>query len=304
MGPTADLAIVTQPLFEEEPTLTLPSPHLTQTQELVFLETQQILPSVTYTVSATPESTSTPDTRLEPNYWPRWPVVPVVSPNVIHIYQRGIEMGRDPTHFSKVGDRQSQPAVFFCLINTVDRYYLSEGYEHLQETIDQFRGSFARESLAVEDGFGVTSVLLPIWANPELCEVNESPLACEIRLHSPSIIIISLGTNWKPDAERTFDDKLREIVKYTIEQGAVPILVTKADNIEGDNSLDAIIAQVAYDYDVPLWNFWNTVQHLPNHGLDQEKKGGLTYLIVEAWNIKTFSGLRALDAVWRTVNGN
>ena len=29
-------------------------------------------------------------------------------------------------------------------------------------------------------------------------------------------------------------------------------------------------AQIAYDYDVPLWNFWAAVQPLPNHGLSSD----------------------------------
>ena len=51
------------------------------------------------------------------------------------------------------------------------------------------------------------------------------------------------------------------------ESPAVPIIATKADNLEGDNSINATVAQIAYDYGIPLWNFWAAVQPLPNHGL-------------------------------------
>lgn len=33
-----------------------------------------------------------------------------------------------------------------------------------------------------------------------------------------------------------------------------------------------MIAQVAYDYDLPLVNVWRSVQDLPDHGLESLKK--------------------------------
>ena len=47
----------------------------------------------------------------------------------------------------------------------------------------------------------------------------------------------------------------------------MPIIATKADNLEGDHSINATIAQIAYDYDILLWNFRAAVQPMLNHGL-------------------------------------
>ncbi len=226
-------------------------------------------------------------------------MVPVVSANAGRIYQAGQLAGRDPNAFSVLGDCQSQPSVFMGVYDTEDRYFLGEGFEYLQETIDRFKGSFAWDSTAVENGLSVTSALSPLWADAARCASNESPLDCEIRLHNPSFLIISLGTNWDVNSEAAFEEYLRQIVVHVIEQNVVPIIATKADNIEGNNALNEAMARVAYNYDIPLWNFWRTVQHLPNNGVDPEKKGGFLYLTVEAWNIKSFTGLQALDAVWR-----
>ncbi len=50
----------------------------------------------------------------------------------------------------------------------------------------------------------------------------------------------------------------------------MPILATKADNLEGDQAINATIARLAYEYDLPLWNFWLAVQPLPDHGLQPD----------------------------------
>jgi len=91
-------------------------------------------------------------------------------------------------------------------------------------------------------------------------------LACEARLHKPAIAFILLGTNDASHPE-VFEADVRQILDYLIEQGIVPILATKADDFEGDYSINATIARLAYEYDLPLWNFWLAVQPLPDHGL-------------------------------------
>ena len=56
-------------------------------------------------------------------------------------------------------------------------------------------------------------------------------------------------------------------MENVLAKNVVPILATKADNLEKDNSINAAIARVAYDYDIPMWNFWAATQPLPDHGL-------------------------------------
>ena len=78
------------------------------------------------------------------------------------------------------------------------------------------------------------------------------------------------------------------------------ILSTKGDNQEGDNSINLSIVRLAYEYDIPLWNFWAAIRDLPNHGLDEDPVDS-NYLSVDAWNRRSFTGLRTLDRVWRYV---
>jgi len=138
-----------------------------------------------------------------------------------------------------------------------------------------------------------------LYADPKVCTANETPLECEYRLYKPAFAFISLGTNWQPGASARFEEYLRKIVDFTIEHGIVPILMTKADNVEGDELLNRAIAQVAHDYDVPMLNSWMAVYYLPNHGLDDT---GI-YLTPDAWDERAFSALITLDRLWTQLSG-
>jgi hypothetical protein len=143
-----------------------------------------------------------------------------------------------------------------------------------------------------------------LWADTKACNTNETPLACEYRLHNPSFVIIALGTNDVNKSE-LFEPKMREIIEYTLEQGIVPILVTKADNVEGDESINLTIAKLAAEYRLPVWNFWAAAQVLPNHGL-QEDGVHLTFgsnffndpqKLERAWPVRNLTALQVLEAM-------
>jgi len=121
-----------------------------------------------------------------------------------------------------------------------------------------------------------------------------------LRVRKPSIVFVNLGTNWKPGASaERYGEYLREIVSEIIASGAVPILSTKADNVEGDHSINRVTAEVAYEYEIPLWNFWLAADSLPNHGLDSERDN--IYLTPLGWDRRNYTALQALDAVWRAI---
>jgi hypothetical protein len=226
------------------------------------------------------------------------------------IYQQGLAAGRDAHRFSKIGDCQNVDTYFLSAFDHPGEYSLGEQYAYLQPTIDQFAGSWSRKSLAVKGGMNVASVLSPLWADPASCQAGETPLACEIRRHNPSLAIISMETWWGKKPAETYEAYLRQVVEYLLHQGIVPILATKADNLEGDYSINAAIARVAYDYDVPLWNFWAAVQPLPNHGLSSDGFH-LTFArnffddpqrMQSAWPWRNLTALQAIDAVWRALS--
>lgn len=245
--------------------------------------------------------TATPD----PEAWMDLPVVPSMTHTARAIHRRGLEMGNNPQAFSKVGDCQNVLSMFLAIFDDPRRYRLGE-YADLQDTIDYYSGSFSRQSLAVRGGFNAAAILSPFWADPDQCESGESPLACELRLNRPSLAIISLETWWE-GAPENYERYYRQVVEYTISQGVVPILATKADNLEGDWAINQAIARVAREFDVPLWNFWAAVQPLPGHGL-LEDSFHLTFdynffdepvRMRAAWPWRNLTALQTLDTLRR-----
>ena len=246
-----------------------------------------------------PTATATRDTRPDPARWSDWPVIPTLSAAAKAIFQKGLDLGNDPHIYSTIGDCQSEPDVFLGIYAT-NRYWLGSDYTYLQATVDFFKNSFAVQSLAVRDGLNPASALDPLWAYKNQCNANEGPVACDLRVHKPSIVFINLGTNWLPGASITSYEKyLRQIVDKVIASGALPVLATKADDVEGGNLINRATAQVAHDYDIPLWNMWRTVQDLANRGLDSSREDIYhrtnVYLTVEAWDRRSFSALTVLD---------
>ena len=116
-------------------------------------------------------------------------------------------------------------------------------------------------------------------------------------------MFISLEVWWEGRTPERYEAYLREIIEFAIAHGVVPILATKADNVEGDHAINLITARLAYEYDLPLWNFWAAVQDLPDHGLDPTRPDGF-HISIDAWNVRSYTALRTLDALWRGVNAS
>ncbi|GAP22837.1 hypothetical protein [Leptolinea tardivitalis] len=246
----------------------------------------------------TPGPSPTPENSLTSQGWGQAPIIPTVGTRAKEIYQRGLLMGNDPRHFSVAGDCQSVPQVFMGIFDG-DRYRLSDADKALQETIDNFKGQFSRDGVAVRQGFGITSILDPTWSETGICDASETPLDCEFRVNKPSILFINMGTNWKNGNAEGYEKYLRQVVDICLEHGVLPILSSKIDNIEGDHSINKVTASVAHDYDLPYWNTWLAADSLPHHGLDSDR--GDIYFSTDAQYVRELSGLRALDAVWRGV---
>lgn len=236
--------------------------------------------------------------------WKDWPVIPTLNPAMLDVYVAGQGMGRHPQVVSIVGDCESSSDWFLKDFAKDERFYDLGPYASLQETIDYFNPSLGYQSFAALRGATAVTVLTPLWADGENCQANETPLACEYRVHNPSFAIIALGTNdvYKLDQ---FEPKMRTVIEYTLDQGIVPILVTKADNVEGDESINHIIAQLSAEYGLPVWNFWAAVQPLPDHGL-QDDGVHLTFgsnffndpeKLDHAWPVRNLTALQVLEAM-------
>jgi len=260
------------------------------------------------TDTAAPAATVMPKPPLEAGAWMQMPAVPAgISDSMREVYQRGLEMGNDPKRFSIIGDCQNVSSYFLAVFEKPGEFSLGEEHAYLQPTIDYYQGSYSRTSLAVKGGFNVAAILSPLRADPKSCNPNESPLDCELRVWKPSVVFVSMETWWSEKPEEEYDKYMRRVIERILETGAVPIIATKADNLEGDHGINTTIAQIAYDYDLPLWNYWAAVQPLPNHGLSSDGFH-LTFArnffddpvrMRSAWPWRNLTALQTLDVVHR-----
>jgi hypothetical protein len=238
--------------------------------------------------------------RLPPEDWKLWPVLPQVPLYARTLYQQGLALGNDPRAFSILGDCQSLPDTFMGVYDT-DPTLVASLPPDLQAAVANFAGSFNRQSPTVKGGTTAGAILWDAWhENKYTCQTGETPLDCELRLHKPSFVIINLGTHY----ETRNIIYLRKILDRLAAQGVVPILATKADNRELDERLNLETAQLAAEYNLPLWNFWAAVSDLPNNGVGV-KKGeeflGDIYLSDEGLERHRYTALQALAAVWMAV---
>lgn len=292
------------------PTEVIPEPaEQVSTPIAMAFPTEEVIPSVPLE-SPTPEATATPVIPkfpvrvVNPNAsganWRDLPVVPTsISETTRAVFSFGqSETDRNQRFFSKIGDCQSMPDVF---LGEYDPYYLTTEVEErlgsLNQAVNYFKG-YNDLSYSVFNGMSAASALSTMWSDPSVCLKGESAIKCELRMHRPAFVFVNLGTNWDVGSNpEIFASYFEEIVIVIMESGAVPILMTKTDNVEGDWALNAIVARTAMKFDVPFFNAWKTIQHLPNHGMDSDRKN--IYMTTDAWPYRSRAALEVLDFLGR-----
>ncbi len=259
-----------------------------------------------YVPTVAPVPSPTADLRLPPDRWQEWPVIPTLSARAQLLLKSGLLKGNAARAFAKVGDCETSTDWFLTDFDRGSRFYDLGPYTTLQKVIEYYAGSFQRKSAASARGFTAASALTTMWADPKVCQVNETPLACEYRLQKPAVVFIMLGTN-DVNHKDTFEANLRKILEQTMERSILPVLVTKADNLEGDQVLNRTMAKLAYEYDLPVWNYWLAVQALPDKGL-QPDGAHLTHApnkfsdpiaLLSAWPVRNLTALQVLEVVMR-----
>jgi hypothetical protein len=191
-----------------------------------------------------------------------------VKQHVQEIYAKGQTLGRNPRAFSKLGD---STILWPHLLAVFDaKKFDLGGYAYLQPTVDFFAGSFSRDGVATRKALHSWSAFDPMWADKTVCQPNEAPLPCELRLNNPSVVIIRLGANDSGSA-KLFDQDLRKIITYCVESGVIPVIGTKPDRFEGpDNIINERMRQIAAEFNVPLWDYDLVAGTLPGRGLDKD----------------------------------
>lgn len=244
------------------------------------------------------------------------PYISAIGARAAAIFKIGQAMGNRSNAFALVGDSNTQNPAFLQPLDA-GNYNLGD-YGYLEDTIKYFRGSYARSqsSPAAVGGFNTTKVLDPA-NSPSWCNRGETPLACELRSTKPSIALILLGTG-DQHTWQGFEGRYRTIIEYTINQGVIPVLITKGDSLESrDNNapygyINAIIARLSREYDVPLLDLHQAISNLPNTGFNSDgfhyntpPDNTSCYFLGDSmrygYTIRNLTALQMLDAIRRQV---
>ncbi len=269
--------------------------------------------------TATPRPTRTP--TMTPTPFPVTPGVvngvPIdqflvmsdtVRQNIRVIFARGQALGNNAHAFSTAGDSTIEVPYFLGAFDTT-KYRLG-GYAYLQLAIDYYAGSWGRDSAATRISQHAWTLLNPTWADKKVCEANESPLACELRLHRPSLLIIRVGVN-DPNAAKLYETSLRKVVEFAIEHGVIPILSTKPDQRAGTEGNNDIVRKLAAEYAVPLWDYELVARTLPDRGLGPDgahsngfwqNDYGLALAYQRGHAMQSLTALMVIDQIWRALN--
>jgi hypothetical protein len=239
------------------------------------------------------------------------------------IYQTGQARGNYPDVFVKIGDSITVSHSFLYPFST--RTYQLGEYAYLQPVIDLFSlrplrtgNSFSNRSLAAGEGWAAWAVLDPSYADPNVCKTRETPLVCEYRVNRPALALIMFGTNDVGYIESTrYERNLREIVALSKEMGVIPILSTipnRPDVGAKVAEFNTIVAEIAAEANLPLWDYHAALQGLPNDGLTFDRihpstpPGG----VVNAGNlsaanlqygyvVRNLTALQMLYTVWQNL---
>lgn len=216
---------------------------------------------------AAPAPTSLPS---QPSYIPNPANLSAQARQLLQVLQG---RGRDMSKFTVVGDCNAEPTAYLGRV-AAGLYQVPADHAYLLPTISRFGKSFPHWSIAARGGFRASSLLDASWADPAVCKTGENPLTCELRRANAGIAFIELGTGdqflWKE-----FDKHYRAILETTLRYGVLPVAVTKADNLEAqagapNHAINDTIRKLAAEYGVPLLDFWQAAQGLPNGGLIDE----------------------------------
>lgn len=237
---------------------------------------------------------------------------PQSEATILEIYERGQALGRNPRAFSKLGDSTIENPHFLTRFDNWQGFEYNLGeYTYLEGVIDYYAGSFIRQGAAVKRGMHSWTVFDPQWADKSLCQPAESALECEFRIHNPSILLIRLGAN-DVGVPQAFENNMRDVVEFSIENGVIPILGTKSDRNDGaGNPNNLIIRRLAEKYELPLWDFDSLSETLPRRGLTTDNIHLTINFSHDYTDPNTFrtghgvnnlSALMLLDVLWQTLN--
>ena len=224
------------------------------------------------------------------------PVIPLIDASMQShlqsVYRLGQLLGERPNVFMKVGDSNSTLTSYLDPFGSADYHPATADFfgfppGAFTSIVDYFRAtpidpaglnSFDHASAATYFGWSTTDLLTPgergfsPWLN---INVNDSPLQAEIDQTKPAIALVMIGT-----AEIQFQNptqyqaNITAIAQTLLSQGIIPVLSTLPEIEFADPTLpgrvsqyNQIIANVADELNIPLWNLWVGLAPLPSFGI-------------------------------------
>jgi hypothetical protein len=198
------------------------------------------------------------------------------------IYRQGQQLGNHPDRFIVIGDSTSAGNEYtlpaFCAFHW-GSYKLGR-YESLQTTLDYYAASFCANNLTLRSGFSTAHIFDPLWADPTLCGVGETPLECEYRRSQPAIALIYIGlVDITYSTTDEFNKNLDTMIIFLIEHGVIPVLhtVPSSDRMtaargytESMAELNRMVGDAAARYGLPLIDLKRALYDLPNQGCIEE----------------------------------
>lgn len=202
------------------------------------------------------------------------PVIPPVTDMVREIYLKGQEMDNLPFVAVKVGDSVVANNLYLLPMRRAD--FRLGPYAYLQDTLLYF-GPMMDHSVAARKGMSSIVVFDPFWANGDLCQPNETPLACEYRQRRPAVSLIMFGPNdVRSMSVERFNEQMSRVVVDSINSGVIPVLFTftshpNAPYYEKTIEFNNALVDIAEHYQTPLVNLWLASRVLPDYGLDVDR---------------------------------
>jgi len=217
------------------------------------------------------------------------PVIPYISEAMREVYLRGQRLGIRSQSITKIGDSVSANPLYLDLISRKDT--LLGPYDYLSDTLAYFKDSRKLLSVAAKKGMSSYSIFDPLMAD-KVCQPDESPLVCELRLRKPAVAFIMFGPNDIRAMEvKDYKAQMSLLVEDLLANGTIPVLTTfSADpsrrTWQKSMAFNLALLDVARTYDVPLMNLWLASRDLPKYGLEGDgihmRNFGYEYLKLDA----------------------
>ncbi|MEL7436861.1 MAG: SGNH/GDSL hydrolase family protein, partial [Chloroflexota bacterium] len=125
-----------------------------------------------------------------------------------------------------------------------------------------------------------------------LCASGLSPLTCDYDNLDPFASLIMFGANdINVLSTAGYERAMRNIIETTLDRDIIPILSTfsvrRVDGVATDAYIagvrfNAVLVQLAIEYNIPLVNFWGASRDIPGNGIMEDN----AHLTVAGFNIR------------------